>query len=370
MRRSHVDEGRRRQALAERRFRGHRIRGGLEDLGDLDAPKTRKERKDCAGAVTGAVTEAAAKALAEKVETETGVCRSTEGTIAAANIATPEIFSTVFGADWCEWMEVKRVLFDMTATTAAKRSALEIIHVWRQRTRKERELPAYVESTEVLMDAILQDENDALQDVPLRMCYGAAILRTVHVMTGSFATGFADTYRKRASEIGFPEEAVEVRQRVAHGVLPLVSELRWVCGLVLQFLFLHYWLEQERQVYLMQQERGTSLSVGSALTAAQHRKSGGASDTAPSAGTSALAVAASPPSVTTDEIRALLHELESSEDEDGGVVGKKEKSTERDDKAASITPSVCDAVQKHESPAAMGTSSGATITKIAGWCVS
>ncbi|CAM37659.1 conserved hypothetical protein [Leishmania braziliensis MHOM/BR/75/M2904] len=357
MRRSQVSEARRRQALAERRFRGHRIRSGLDELGDLDAPKKRVERKDS----TAALTETGDSSVTERATTET-----TLSNCATTGIPIPALFSTVFGEDWREWTEVKRVLFDMSATAAAKRSALEAIHIWRQRARKERELPAYVESTEVLLDAMLQDEEDALKDGPLRMCYGAAISRVVHIMTGSFASGTADTYRKRASEIGFPEEAVEVRQRVAHGALPLTSELRWVCGLVLQFLFTQYWLEQERQVYLMQHAQASSSSAAGGLRTTLQRQSVSASAATPATKTSALAASQLPPSVTADDMRALLRELESDEDGEGTQGGGV---TDRGDRAASGTSSPAGPAQVGEGTARQNASDGSSVT-IAGWRLS
>ncbi|KAG5508892.1 hypothetical protein GH5_06104 [Leishmania sp. Ghana 2012 LV757] len=358
MRRSLADEARRRQALAERRFRGHRIRRGLEELSDLDVPKKRKERKDDAAAVA----ESGHALPTERAALDTA-------SAPALTRAAPVIFSTVFGEGWKEWAEVRRALFDMTATPAAKRSALETIQLWRQRARKERELPAYVESTEVLLDAMLQDEEDALKDGPLRMCYGAAISRVVHVMTGSFASGAADTYRKRAGEIGFPEEAVEVRQRVAHGALPLTSELRWVCGLVLQYLFTQYWLEQERQIYLMEQEQRPSSSAAGAPRTVRPRRSVRAS--AAVSGAEAIPSGAAPglPSATVDDIKALLRDLESDGDGDGegardsGVTGK-------NDKATSITSSCASPARAGEAAARLDTSSDASIVASAGWRLS
>lgn len=97
-------------------------------------------------------------------------------------------------------------------------------------------LPSWMRSYTTLVDSDF-----------LAQCYGAALSRAVHVMTGSFVDGDdGDTYRKRARARGFPEEAVEVRQRVAHAaVLPGLSELRWVTSLVLQYLYRQYWMVQE-----------------------------------------------------------------------------------------------------------------------------
>ncbi|KAG5504154.1 hypothetical protein JIQ42_05986 [Leishmania sp. Namibia] len=367
MRRSHADEARRRQALAERRFRGHRIRRGLEELSDLDAPKKRKERKDDAAAVA----ESGHASPTERAALDTASAPALTPSAPALTRAAPVIFSTVFGEGWKEWAEVRRVLFDMTATTAAKRSALETIQLWRQRVRKERELPAYVESTEVLLDAMLQDEEDALKDGPLRMCYGAAISRVVHLMTGSFASGAADTYRKRAGEIGFPEEGVEVRQRVAHGALPLTSELRWVCGLVLQYLFTQYWLEQERQVYLMEQEQRSSSSAAGAPHTVRPRQSVRAS--AAASGAEAIPSGAAPAllSATVDDIKALLRDLESDGDGDGDGEGARDSGVRgKNDKATSVTSSFASPARAGEAAARLDPSSDASIVASAGWRLS
>ncbi|KPI89330.1 hypothetical protein ABL78_1559 [Leptomonas seymouri] len=292
MRRSQVDEARRRQAAAERRFRGHRIRGGLDELGDLDLPRRQRQRK-----------ETTATVAAPAPPGKTGAKDAASTGAAPLLSSSTAVSSTVFGPDWSAWIEVKRVLFDMEAAVEAKRTALDKMRVWHLRTRKERALPPYVEATEVLLDAMLQDESDAVADGPQRMCYGAAISRVVHIMTGSFASGHADTYRKRAQEIGFPEEAVEVRQRVAHGVLPLTSELRWVCGLVLQFVFTEYWLEQERQLYLMQQADEASVVM-------KKQKGGKAQKSVPGAAATGAKPSTPPPSVSMDDIKALLADLE------------------------------------------------------------
>ncbi|KAK7198279.1 Las1-like [Novymonas esmeraldas] len=344
MRRSHADDNdaRRRQAAAARRFRGHRIRGGLDELGDLDAPQPRRQRRD----TTSTATTASAAAAEAPQPTQLS------STPDPHSSAATDVFSTVFGEDWSEWAEVKRVLFDMAATSAAKRAALAVIGVWRLRARKERVLPSYVEATEALVDAMLRDEASELEGDALRLYYGAAISRVVHIITGSFASGAADTYRKRASELGFPEEAVEVRQRVAHGALPLTSELRWVGGLVLQFLFTEYWLEQERQVYLMRHERPTAAAAPAAApapaTAAEQR--------------SAASRASAAPAVSIDYIKALLQDLASGDDSVDVEVTREEASVAAAPPLSSTDSSTAAA---HHNDV-----SGTAARAVAGWCVS
>ncbi|CCW71726.1 unnamed protein product [Phytomonas sp. Hart1] len=114
-------------------------------------------------------------------------------------------------------------------------------------------------------------------------------------MIGSFATGAAgDTYRKRARKVDFPEEAVEVRQRMAHGSVPGVSELRWVCGILLQFLFTNYWSAQERHIQQME----ASAAAASSEDEAEEEPRAPAS---------------------VEDMRALLDMLSASSDEDADV---------------------------------------------------
>ncbi|CAD2212663.1 hypothetical protein AGDE_15570 [Angomonas deanei] len=102
---------------------------------------------------------------------------------------------------------------------------------------------------------MLLDEEDEVSSGDVHQLYGAAISRVVHVMTGSFSMGSATTYRQRAQKIGFPEEAVEVRQRVAHGALPSLSEMRWVAALTLQFLYKNYWQLQRKELMALKKRQ-------------------------------------------------------------------------------------------------------------------
>ncbi|ESL05976.1 hypothetical protein TRSC58_06357 [Trypanosoma rangeli SC58] len=268
-------------ALDERRKRGTCIKNGLRDLGDLDAAPP-----SCSSGKLS--TDAPAMAAVKGVLAEEGE---------EAFPSSPPSFSSssapsVFGRGWDEWKRVKQLLFDAqdgAGTAEARRKALDRIQlVWKARERKHRPLPAYAEATALLMEAVSLDEGDCLSSSGAVSFYGAAISRVVHLMTGTFARGAADTYRKRARMIGFPEEAVEVRQRVAHGALPLLSELRWVCGMVLQFLFQHYWVEQERHVHLME-EGEAEASEEDPASAAEPQING--------------------PSTTVEEMRELLADL-------------------------------------------------------------
>lgn len=83
--------------------------------------------------------------------------------------------------------------------------------------------------------------------------YGGAISRALHVLTGGLirTNSFDDeetSYRSRAQEVGLPEEAVEVRRRVAHGNMPLLSELRLTAALLMEHLHERYWALQESQI--------------------------------------------------------------------------------------------------------------------------
>lgn len=276
--RGDMRQDRRRAEVAQKRLRGHRIKFGVGELSNLDAaPPPQRMRVE-----TDALPPAPSPLSSS--ESSSGDEGDTNG-----------VYPTVFGDGWSEWRHVKEVLFSTTASPQSKSSALDVLRQWHARERKHRRLPPYVEATELLMEAVLLDENNVLSSVSLERFYGAVIARAVHVMTGSFAAGEANTYRKRAREIGFPEEAVEVRQRVAHGALPCLSEVRWVCGLVLHYLFAEYWMVQEAQVKLMLKEAG--------VASGHHKRSTSQRDT-------------TPVHTTVEEMRALLDVLSNSEDEE------------------------------------------------------
>lgn len=323
MRRSVTDITRRRQELADRRFRGHRIKSGLGELGDLDAPAVKRQRADAtvddAGQHRHPPTAAPAAAAEKKKRKSTG---ASSGTAPANNDSGGGDFGirhTVFGADWSSWMGVKRVLFDMTASVAEKKTVLRQLRVWHCRATNQRVLPPYIEASEVLFRAVLLDEEGGTDSSFCRLAYGAAISRAVHLMTGSFAAGTADTYRKRAREIGFPEEAVEVRQRMAHGAMPGLSELRWVAGGVLQFVYTNYWLEQERQLYLMRQH-AEPVSRDTPRSSRQSGKkmgngTGNLRETSVVETSNAASLTKAVPSLSVSEIKDFLMQLDTVEEE-------------------------------------------------------
>lgn len=334
-----------RRAKNDRRLRGYRIKSGLEELGDLDAPQ--KERQRHKKTKLEPTDQSAAPPSASTTKTVGSEDEATTRREVAAVVMPPVshdsdaeneetevegVYRSVYGGDLNRWRQVKETLFSLTATPSEKRQALSDIRLWHARARKERPVPAYVEATELLMDPVLCDESDALSTHMLAQCYGAAVSRAVHVMTGSFAVGQANTYRKRAREIGFPEEAVEVRQRVAHGALPTLSELRWVCGLVLQFLFREYWVEQDKHFALIQQQQKQRASASDeALPLPTNGTSTSSSSSGAVTAHDTLRKAATRkpvPSTSIEEMKALLQAL----DEDGSD-GEKEGEVEDNDDA-------------------------------------
>ena len=232
----------------DRRKLGTRIKFGLEDLRQLDATK-----KD-----TSAVRASPQSLLPEPAKRPRAASPPDDASSAG-----------VFGS-WQEWMLLKDLLFQHTTVDwVARRQALQtarsILNLWKLRSRPALRgtaatpnavsVPPYVESTVMLLEAQI-DDNGQSQASAL---YCSAVLRAVHMMTGSIVTArsFRDeqtTYRERAKQLNFPEEAVDVRQRIAHGAVPAVNELRWVCALILQNLYLQFWLPQAQHVSSLEQE--------------------------------------------------------------------------------------------------------------------
>lgn len=316
----------RRQVLADKRLRGHGIKHGLDELGELDAAPARV-------ASPAADQRPSKKARKDTTVTVAAAAPHKMPDSSSGPAASRDSYMSVFGAGWSAWRSVKKRLFSPAAAPSAKLAALEEVALWHARVRRHRAMPSYVESTELLMRCVLLDETAATATTTtgpphdLSAAYGAALARTVHVMTGSFASGAANTYRKRAREIGFPEEAVEVRQRVAHGAaLPSLSELRWACGLVLQFLCQQYWVEQERQVRLMEEDgeiarEESELPATAMANKAKNKKSRKEKKQHGALAAFVTSAAAAAPSTSVAEMEDLLAQLESGGDD--GDVGPK-----------------------------------------------
>lgn len=181
-----------------------------------------------------------------------------------STVSSPHVFDEFLR----DWKEAKKLLLTAHQSISnesticglnSKRQFLEYCELWHARSRTNRLLPAYIEATELLVQAMLVDQfqeqssSSVLKDYPFfcstrMVClyYGAALSRIVHVLTGSFTKSDSlNTYRKRAKEVGLPEEVVEVRQRVAHGNIPSITELRWVASMTFQFLFQEHWISEE-----------------------------------------------------------------------------------------------------------------------------
>lgn len=219
-----------------RRMRGHLIKGGLEELQNLDAAPSRPKR------TASPITPPSPTAVVSPSPPAAAA--------AAAASADSEVCPHVFGLNWLEWRQAKQLAFTTSTSCAEKRRFLEIYERWRDRVREGRQLPPYIESTALLLSAMADDQKGESPSWVISNGYGAALSRVVQVMLGSFVReGGLDTYRKRALSIGLPEEVVEVRQRVAHSAIPpLISELRWVSSLALQYLYQNYWAVQEKTV--------------------------------------------------------------------------------------------------------------------------
>jgi ribosomal biogenesis protein LAS1 len=228
-------------AAQERRKRGSRIKFGLGELGPLDASPPHAD-----GQVAPTGLDAADPSLSRSAVGKRRVEASSAG---------------VFGS-WQQWLHVKSLLFSLSAPSADSLArARSIVNLWKLRSRptlRTREsgpagvcVPPYVEATLILLEAAAA--GSVLPSAASgQLCW--AILRVVHALTEDLVTAksFRDevtTYRLRGRAVGMPEEAVEVRQRIAHGAsVPGDEELRWVAGLLLAFLRSQFWDPQEVHV--------------------------------------------------------------------------------------------------------------------------
>lgn len=316
MKRIHV----RQSIMGNKRALGRRIKRGLDELGPLDAPSDSPNREN----------EPLAKKKKHAGEPENSILlgRTEEGKIKKVgcgddgssvkrmksvmpsdeNSSTSSTHSEegvgdpspnagrvdVFDISFKDWKEAKQLLLaanqsimnqqeSQLSSMLAKKHFLTYCELWHARSRLSCPLPAYIEASELLIQAMLLDQSMDQEEAPLasatpphippplpshyprvgtipvdspfffstrmvRLFYGAVLSRIVHVLTGSFSKSKSlNTYRKRAKELKLPEELVEVRQRVAHGSVPTITELRWVASMAWQYLFQQFWIPEEKR---------------------------------------------------------------------------------------------------------------------------
>jgi ribosomal biogenesis protein LAS1 len=302
-------------AAQDQRKRGTRIKFGLDELGNLDAPQAPNK--------TTAKTFYKASVLPDG------------GTPIMGKACSRTSSAGVFGT-WLHWQRVKDLLFpairegrDRSEDLAAARC---LVNLWKLRSRPALRTadaaaaaitaPPYVESTLMLLEAQRLDQiafggenmtfyagQGGFLGGLVAPQYSAAVLRVVHMMTSDLVTAksFRDeqtTYRTRARQIGFPEEAVEVRQRIAHGSSPGLEELRWVSSLLLEFLYLHFWLPQSQHTGALVAAEDAEAADAERRLAKRRRKE----------------LQRKNCNVSQAEILSLLDELEASSNDNGEAV--------------------------------------------------
>ncbi|KAK5167769.1 rRNA-processing protein las1 [Saxophila tyrrhenica] len=126
-------------------------------------------------------------------------------------------------------------------TTSAQRHAITRIQAWKLRGN----LPHAVESTALLVDALLHHHLPGTSSFSIRAVYSAAFTR--------FVTGFCDIGRNRerslepssmleiARQIGMPVEFVALRHEATHEELPGVKRLVDATHQALEWLWRVYW---------------------------------------------------------------------------------------------------------------------------------
>lgn len=141
-------------------------------------------------------------------------------------------------------LAVRQQLYNLNETPSGegpRRAAVDRIMAWKLRGN----LPHAVESTALLVDAILHHDLSVNSIFSVRAVYSAAFTR--------FVTGFCDIGRNReralepssmleiARQIDMPDEFVALRHEATHEDLPSVQRLVAVCGQALDWLWRAYW---------------------------------------------------------------------------------------------------------------------------------
>ncbi|KAK2590551.1 Cytoplasmic glyoxalase II [Conoideocrella luteorostrata] len=126
---------------------------------------------------------------------------------------------------------------DGTEKKHQQRQAVARVSMWMQRGN----CPHMVESTALLMAAVLSDDGD-MATYAVRAAYSAAFSRFV---TG-LLDGHQDKQRKQsmysiAKTIGLPATFVELRHQATHEQLPSLAKLRSAARKALEWIWNYYW---------------------------------------------------------------------------------------------------------------------------------
>lgn len=139
---------------------------------------------------------------------------------------------------------VRRQLYNLEPSAPdARRHAVDRIMAWKLRSN----LPHAVESTALLIDAILHNQNatEVISEFSIRAVYAAAFTR--------FVTGFCDIGRARekgleqssmlviAKQIGMPPDFVALRHEATHEELPGLKRMIGAVEAGLEWLWRVYW---------------------------------------------------------------------------------------------------------------------------------
>lgn len=143
-------------------------------------------------------------------------------------------------------LHVRKQLYSLDgADKHSRRKAVDRIMAWKIRGN----LPHAVESTALLVDAILHHENSSNSSFSIRAVYSAAFTR--------FVTGFCDIGRHKertlepssmleiAKQIGMPVEFVGLRHEATHEELPGIQRLVTATKEALKWLWKVYWSRLE-----------------------------------------------------------------------------------------------------------------------------
>lgn len=157
----------------------------------------------------------------------------------AKYIITPWMYHT-------DLLDVRRQLYHLdTSSPDERRHAVHRVMAWKMRGN----LPHAVESTALLIDAVLHHTVPEVSTFSVRAVYSAAFTR--------FVTGFCDIGRNKerslepssmldiAKQIGMPEHFVALRHEATHEELPAMHRLIKATDEALQWLWNVYWSELE-----------------------------------------------------------------------------------------------------------------------------
>ncbi|GFE55115.1 Las1-like family protein [Babesia ovis] len=119
------------------------------------------------------------------------------------------------------------------------------ISLWKSRAK----VPAAINATESLLNAIITDDQHSVSDSALCSLYAMAVIRAVNLLLDHEQDReYARSMRTLAKECELPEYIIQIRHECSHREIPELNTLRLTALDVVNYIYTRYWSAQYKTI--------------------------------------------------------------------------------------------------------------------------